>query len=78
MSDSSPGAIAEISGRKYRLYNGRILPYKLRDFAGAKPGDIIGQSNSAICLQTSDYQIWVTHAKDMSSEKSGKCLKLPA
>jgi hypothetical protein len=70
MSDSSPGALATIEGMKYRLFNGKMLPTLLPTKTGVRAGDIIGQSNSAVCFQTiDDKQIWVTHAINEAAKK---------
>ena len=68
-SDGQPGAIANILGTDYYLFN----VYR-EDYLKGKPGQLIAQRDEAVCIGTKDGAVWITYMR--SEEKNS--IKLPA
>ena len=78
MSDSQPGATAELSVAKgkfrgmYQVYGSHVEKSNLQlQFANRSPGEIVGHRDDAILVKCGDGLVWVSHLKKNK-------LKLPA
>jgi putative two-component system hydrogenase maturation factor HypX/HoxX len=69
-ADGSPGALAEIAGRKLLCFDARVAPGLKR---GA-PGALLARSGKAVAVATRDGAVWIGHLREVSAGS----LKLPA
>ncbi|WP_298350716.1 enoyl-CoA hydratase-related protein [Rhodoblastus sp.] len=68
--DGSPGAMAEIAGRRLLCFDAR----EARDVPRGAPGDIVARSGKAIAVATRDGAVWIGCLRDIPAAS----LKLPA
>lgn len=72
-ADGFPGVLDSINGEDFYLYGastGKV-------YAGAAPGEVLGQAEGAICRATVDGSVWIRQMKK-APEKSQRFFKLPA
>lgn len=68
--DGSPGAMAEIAGRRLLCFDAR----EARDVPRGAPGDIVARSGKAVAVATRDGAVWIGCLRDIPAAS----LKLPA
>jgi len=68
-SDSQPGALANVEGEEYYLFN--AYP---EGFLKGEPGRLIARRDNAVCIGTKDGALWIGHMR----RREKHSIKLPA
>ena len=71
-SDSTPGVVDTIFGKRYHLFGGHE-----EGVLSGRPGDVLGHRDGAICRATGDGAVWITHLRPEATGER-KFVKLPA